>query len=150
MSSSVFPWSEALEHERDWCTSLVDAYGATGVVLSESTLDLRALFVMSHESALATSVLPLRIHEGALWIASGHPLSPSHVDALATHARMKVVVVLAASALLRGAIDAAYGAAERGAHLVAGVHATSKGAHLALVRPARSLGDDVEKLVATA
>jgi hypothetical protein len=139
-----------VEHERDWCTSLVDAYGATGVVLSESTLDLRALFVMGRESALATNVLPLRIHEGTLWIASGRPLSPSHVDALATHARMKIVVVLATGVLLRGAIEGAYAAAARGAAVVAGVRATSKGAHLALVRPARSLGDDVEKLVATA
>lgn len=139
MSSSVFPWSEVVRRERDWCTSLVDAYGATGVVLSESTLDLRALFVMGKESALATGVLPLRIHEGSLWIASGRPLSPSHVEALEVHAGMKLVVVLATGSLLRGAIEVAYGAAARGAHVLVGVRSTCNGAGLALVRPATSL-----------
>lgn len=139
-----------MERERDWCTSLVDAYGATGVVFSESTLDLRALFVMSKESALATEVLPLRIHEGALWIASGRPLAPSHVEALAAHAGMAIVVALATGALLRGAIEAAYGAAARGQHLLMGVRATSNHADLALVRPARSLAIAVEGLTANA
>ena len=134
----------SLQDERDSCTSLVDAYGATGVVLSESTLDLRALFVMSKESALATGVLPLRIQDGALWLASARPLSPSHVEALATHARMNVVVVLATGALLRGAIEAAYAAASRGEATLAGV--LSKGAELALVRPGRSLVFDERML----
>lgn len=150
MSSSVFPWSDVVERERDWCTSLVDAYGAAGVVLSESTLDLRALFVMSRESALATGVLPLRMSEGTLWIASRRPVSPSHVDALSAHAGMKVVVVLATGALLRGAIDAAYAAAARGSSALVGVRSTSKGAHLAFVRPATSLANDLERLVTAA
>jgi hypothetical protein len=149
MSSSVFPLCEVVARERDWCTTLVDAYGATGVVLSESTLDLRALFVMSKESALATDVLPLRMHEGVLWLASSRPLSPSHVEALAAHARMNVVVVLAAGALLRGAIEAAYGAAARGSHLLIGVGSASNCAELALVRPAASLAFDIERLVAS-
>lgn len=135
-SVQQFPWQQVVERERDWCTSLVDAYGAAGIILSESTIDLRALFVMSHETAIATGVLPLRIHEGTLFVASARPLSPDVLTALQSHARMSVVSVLATGPLLRGAIDAAYAAMAKGAAVLVGLRAAVRGVHLELVRPA--------------
>ena len=52
MSMSQFvPLHDVVTREREWCASVVDAYGVSGVVLSESTIDLVALRVITHAAA---------------------------------------------------------------------------------------------------
>lgn len=142
MSSSYnFNWHDVVTREREWCTSVVDAYNATGIILSESTLDLRALRALTHDVALASGVLPLAIVEGTgrgwqLYVATSRPLAPAIIDALEQLTRLRVVVVLAAAPLLPSAITAAYTAAARGAQLLTGLRATAVTAvHLELVHP---------------
>lgn len=140
-SSHIFNWHDVVTREREWCTSVVDAYSATGIILSESTLDLRALRAITHEVALASGVLPLAVVEDSgggwqLYVATACPLAPAIVAALEQHTQRRVVVVLAAAPLLPSAITAAYRAAANGAQLLAGLRVTSLAAvHLELVRP---------------
>ena len=126
---------DIVAHERTWCAAVVDAHGAAGVVLSESTLDLRALPALHVNAARSLGVLPLAIVEGALWVASAAPLPPATVAALATAAQRAVVVLLAAGPLVAGAIEAAYAAGAGGALVLAGLCARHPAPYIEVVRP---------------
>jgi hypothetical protein len=132
-SSHIFPCHDVLAHERTWCEAAVEAYGGAAVVLSESVLDLRALSFISHTRARALGLLPLGWLDGRVQVAAAAPLDPVLHAELERCFGYPVVGLLAATALLPGAIDAAYAAASVGTQTLAGLRTSLTVPHLELV-----------------
>lgn len=148
-STHHFPWRDVVNHERSWCESVVDAYGAAGVLLTESTLDLRMLSLLAHADARRLGILPLGLLDGWLQIAAGAPVDPQLLTELERCRGCSVVVLLAAAPLLPGAIDAAYSAAAAGASTLAGLRSSSSLPHLEVVRGRNARAEWLEPIASS-
>lgn len=123
-----------VENEAAVCEVFSDKMQVPALVLSTSTLDLRALLLIPSDLVREQKVLPVLSDGATLTVAATKAELPGLIGPLEVATGHRVVVVVALEPLLTAAIEAAFGALSEGETVLHGARSQSREPSLHLAR----------------
>jgi DNA-binding response OmpR family regulator len=124
-----------LAHERVLAELLAKRTGVPVVVLSESTLDLRALEQLPVDVIRKFDALPVAVDERSLTVVCPDPDAPDVISSLSVVSGKRVIALIGLHAVVAEVIDRAFLAQSEGATVFKGKSSTYEQPFIALAQP---------------